>query len=68
MNKIKDIHGSHLFGKIIETGCSVPVAYKLGLVAGASKTILYTQQPYNKEFEAELYGEFPRSVSKEFIV
>ena len=67
MSKISEIHGSNLFGKIIETGCSVPVAYKLGLVAGASKTILYTQQPYNKEYESELYGEFPRSVSKEFI-
>jgi len=67
MSKIKEIHESHLYGSVIETGSSTATIHKLLDVAGASKTIFRAEQPYSKLYEEELYGEFPRSVSKEFI-
>lgn len=65
--KVNDIHSSELYGIIVETGCSTAVSSKLMDEAGASKTVYFASQPYSKEYESELYGEFKRSVSKEFI-
>jgi hypothetical protein len=67
MNKIKEIHASHLYGTVIETGCATAAVSKILEVAGASKTIFRSEQPYCKEYEEELYGSFSRSVSKDFI-
>ena len=67
MNKVKEIHESHLYGSVIETGSSTATIHKLLDVAGASKTIFRAEQPYSKLYEEELYGKFTRSVSKEFI-
>ncbi len=67
MSKVLEIHGSELYGIIVETGCSTSTSSKLMDVAGASKTIFYSLQPYSKVYEEQRYGHFSRSVSKEFI-
>ena len=67
MSKVKEIHDSNLYGVVIETGCSTATSSKLMDIAGASKTIFYSLQPYSKVYEEQRYGSFPRSVSKEFI-
>lgn len=67
MNKVSEIHQSGLYGVIVETGCSTAVSSKLMNISGASKTVYYALQPYSKIFEEKRYGNFPRSVSKEFI-
>lgn len=64
---IQEIHESNLFGIIIEAGCSATIASTLMSVAGSSKTIYKCEQPYSKEYQTKLYGEFKRSVSKEWI-
>ena len=65
--KIQEIHDSNLFGVIVESGCSATIASTLMNVAGASKTIYRCEQPYNKEYQEQLYGKFKRSVSREWI-
>jgi nicotinic acid mononucleotide adenylyltransferase len=67
MNKVSEIHKSNLYGVVIETGCSTSVSSKLERVAGASKTVKYSFQPYSKKAEEKFYGKFERSVSKEFV-
>lgn len=67
MKYIQEIHDSNLFGVVIETGCSAAIASTLMNVAGSSKTIYRTEQPYNKEYQENLYGKFDRSVSREWI-
>jgi len=65
--KIRDIHKSELFGVIIESGCSAAIASALMDFQKSSRTVYCAKQPYNKEYEEILYGDFPRSVSKEYI-
>lgn len=67
MSKVQEIHGSNLYGIIVETGCSTATSSKLMDISGASRTVYYALQPYSKVFEEKRYGNFPRSVSKEFI-
>jgi len=67
MNKVTEIHKSDLYGIVIETGCSTATSRKLMDINGASKTVLFGFQPYSKELEEAIYGDFPRSVSMEFI-
>ena len=67
MKDIKEIHNSNLYGTIIEAGCSATIASTLMNVAGSSKTIYRCEQPYSKEYQESLYGEFKRSVSREWI-
>jgi nicotinic acid mononucleotide adenylyltransferase len=67
MSKVNEIHKSNLYGVIVETGISTATSKKLEDVAGASKSIYYSLQPYSKKFEEKRYGSFKRSVSKEFI-
>lgn len=67
MNKIVEIHQSNLFGVIVEAGCGTSVISALMSQPGASKTVHYGLQPYSKEISHQLYGEFKRNVSKEFI-
>jgi hypothetical protein len=64
---IKEIHDSNLYGVIIEAGCSATIASTLMNVAGSSKTIHRCEQPYSKEYQETLYGNFKRSVSREWI-
>lgn len=64
---IKEIHESNLFGVVIEAGCSATIASTLMDVAGSSKTVYRAEQPYSKEYQETLYGEFKRSVSREWI-
>jgi len=63
---VREIHNSKLFGIIVETGCGTACSSLLLNEPGASKTVYYALQPYNKEFEHKRYGQFDRSVSKEF--
>ena len=65
--KIRDIHKSELFGIVVESGCSAAIASALMDVQKSSRTVYCAKQPYNKEYEEILYGDFPRSVSKEYI-
>lgn len=65
--RINEIHNSNLYGVVIEAGCSATIASSLMNEAGSSKTIYRTEQPYSKEYQESLYGEFKRSVSKEWI-
>lgn len=67
MQDIKEIHNSNLYGTIIEAGCSATIASSLMNVAGSSKTIHRCEQPYSKEYQEVLYGNFKRSVSREWI-
>jgi hypothetical protein len=67
MKNIQEIHNSNLYGTIIEAGCSATIASTLMDVAGSSKTIYRCEQPYSKEYQETLYGEFKRSVSREWI-
>jgi hypothetical protein len=67
MKNIQEIHNSNLYGTIIEAGCSATIASTLMDVAGSSKTIYRAEQPYSKEYQETLYGEFKRSVSREWI-
>jgi nicotinic acid mononucleotide adenylyltransferase len=64
---IKEIHESNIFGIIIESGCSTATASTLMNVAGSSNTIYKCEQPYNKNYQTYKYGEFKRSVSKEWV-
>jgi hypothetical protein len=64
---IKTLHSSEYYGTIIEIGCAAPLSNLLLKVAGASKTVFKSEQPYSKELQEERYGKFKRSVSKEFI-
>lgn len=67
MHTIENIHKSDLYGIIVEMGCSAAISNSLMNVAGASNTVYKSIQPYSKEYQTELYGEFKRSVSKESI-
>lgn len=66
MSIVKKIHESELFGIIVEVGCSTSLASDLMAVNGSSNTIYKCEQPYNKEYQTYKYGEFKRSVSKEW--
>lgn len=67
MHTVEKIHKSNLYGIIIELGCSAAISNKLMNVPGASNTVYKSVQPYSKEYQAELYGEFKRSVSKDSV-
>jgi len=67
MKNIQEIHNSNLYGTIIESGCSATIASTLMNEPGSSKTVYRSEQPYSKDYQESLYGEFKRSVSKEWI-
>jgi hypothetical protein len=52
---IKQIHDSTLYGAIIECGCAATIANTLMEVAGASKTIAYSYQPYAIDEQKRMY-------------
>ena len=68
--KVKNIHDSHLFGIISEVGCSATIASHLMDEPGASNTVYYSIQPYNKSIQHDLYNSkyWSRSVSQEYIM
>ena len=62
------IHSSDIFGIFIENGCSVPVAYNLLNVSGASNTVYLTECPYNQNYGRRIYGYTGnRTVSSEYV-
>lgn len=65
---IKKIHESRLFGIFVEMGCGNPVAHELCKVPGASNTIFYAENAYDKDFSKEKYNLKSRFVSKETIL
>ena len=62
--KIKEIHNSDLYGIIVE---NTNIGAELLKVSGASDTIYYTKIPYSKLYQKKEYGDFYRSISKEYI-
>jgi len=67
--QIQEIHDSNLFGVIVEAGAGACIASALYNVPGASNTIYFSEQPYNK-FEQKHRKYLPegaRSVSSSFI-
>jgi nicotinic acid mononucleotide adenylyltransferase len=69
---IKKIHQSDIYGVFIESGCGVPVASALLKVSGASDTIYMSENPYSRDYFAEVYGNETepdnyRSVSPEHL-
>lgn len=65
-NIIENIHSTDLYGTFIECGAGNEISNILLNVPGASNTVFKCVQPYSKEFQKEEYGDFDRSVSKEF--
>jgi hypothetical protein len=66
---IEEIHASNLYGIVLEAGCGAAIGNSLLSVDGASKSIYYMMQPYNKDKQNELFGDtFKRSVSKEYVI
>lgn len=63
------IHNSELFGIFIELGLGNPVSNELCGVSGASKTIFYSENPYNDKISKYIYEipENKRLVSVEAI-
>lgn len=66
MQEVIDIHGSHLFGIVVETGAGAAITSKLTAVPGAGSTLYFSKVPYSKAYEKLQYGEFERSVSDDF--
>lgn len=66
--KILGVHDSQLFGIVCETGCGQPLANLLFSQPGASKTIYFTESPYSKHYQDEIFGKDDhRSVSYEKV-
>lgn len=65
---IEKIHESRLFGIFVEMGCGNPVAHELCKVPGASNTIYYSENAYDKDFSKEKYNLKGRWVSKDTIL
>jgi len=65
---IQKIHNTDIFGIFIENGCGVPVANAILNISGASKTVYFTECPYNKDYVILKYGNHNfRSVSSEYV-
>lgn len=67
--QIQEIHDSNLFGVIVETGAGACIANTLYNVPGASKTIYFSEQPYNKIYQRsqKYLPDNARSISITFI-
>lgn len=67
--QIQEIHDSNLFGIIVETGAGACIASALYNIPGASKTIYFSEQPYNKihQRNQKYLPDIARSISITFI-
>lgn len=69
LRSIKEIHDSDIYGVFVECGCAAALANALMTYEGSSKTVYYSNQPYSKIVQEQLYpaaGNYSRSVSFEF--